>query len=144
MPAGGSNIASEAADRFGDGTAPEAILLTHGHFDHVGGIVHLLQKWPNVPVFAHPMEFPFLTGAIAYPEPDPTVEGGMLAKIEKIYPHEPVQIAERLQPFPADGTVPFLPDWRWFHTPGHSPGHVSFFRESDRVLVAGDAFVTVQ
>jgi glyoxylase-like metal-dependent hydrolase (beta-lactamase superfamily II) len=32
--------------------------------------------------------------------------------------------------------------WRWIHTPGHAPGHVSFFRESDRALIAGDAFVT--
>ena len=31
-----------------------------------------------------------------------------------------------------------------FRSPGHSPGHVSFFRESDRALIAGDAFVTVR
>ncbi|MGZ4788035.1 MAG: MBL fold metallo-hydrolase [Terriglobales bacterium] len=33
--------------------------------------------------------------------------------------------------------------WQLIETPGHSPGHVSFFRESDRVLLAGDAFATV-
>ena len=36
-----------------------------------------------------------------------------------------------------------MPEWLWLSTPGHSPGHVSFFRVSDRTLLAGDAFVTV-
>jgi glyoxylase-like metal-dependent hydrolase (beta-lactamase superfamily II) len=34
--------------------------------------------------------------------------------------------------------------WRWIHTPGHTAGHVSLFRDEDRVLIAGDAFVTTQ
>jgi len=37
-----------------------------------------------------------------------------------------------------------MPGWRWVHTPGHTAGHVSLFRESDRTLIAGDAFVTVK
>jgi glyoxylase-like metal-dependent hydrolase (beta-lactamase superfamily II) len=37
-----------------------------------------------------------------------------------------------------------MPGWRWLHTPGHAPGHVSLFRDSDRVLIAGDAFVTTK
>jgi glyoxylase-like metal-dependent hydrolase (beta-lactamase superfamily II) len=37
-----------------------------------------------------------------------------------------------------------MPGWRWVHTPGHTPGHVSLFRFSDRLLIAGDAFVTVR
>jgi glyoxylase-like metal-dependent hydrolase (beta-lactamase superfamily II) len=44
----------------------------------------------------------------------------------------------------APGTmVPGLPDWEFIATPGHSPGHVSFFRPRDRVLITGDAVVTV-
>ena len=43
---------------------------------------------------------------------------------------------------PEDGSVPGLPGWRWIHTPGHTPGHVSFWREADRLLLVGDAFVT--
>jgi glyoxylase-like metal-dependent hydrolase (beta-lactamase superfamily II) len=37
-----------------------------------------------------------------------------------------------------------MPGWRWIHTPGHTPGHVSFFRDADRTLIAGDAFVTTK
>ena len=35
-----------------------------------------------------------------------------------------------------------MPGWRWMHTPGHSVGHVSLWRDADRSLIVGDAFVT--
>src|SRR4028118_78297 len=35
-----------------------------------------------------------------------------------------------------------MPEWRWIHTPGHTPGHISLWRESDRTIIAGDAFIT--
>lgn len=144
MPNSSNRIIEIAEERYGKGTRPQAIILTHGHFDHVGSIVDLLNEWGNVPVYAHPAEFPFLTGKQAYPDPDPTVQGGMLAKISSIYPHEPIDITQVLRELPADGSIPGMPGWRWVHTPGHSPGHVSLFRESDRFLIAGDAFVTVK
>ena len=141
MPKCGEEIRTGAEARFG--RAPKAILLTHGHFDPVGGIVHLLKHW-NCPVYAHPLEMPFLNGQSAYPEPDPTVEGRLLAKIASIYPNEPIDIAAALQPLPENGAVPGLPDWTWHHAPGHAPGQVAFFRQSDRVLLSADAFITVR
>ena len=47
-----------------------------------------------------------------------------------------------LHPLPDDGTVPGMPGWRWIHTPGHTEGHISLWRESDRAIIAGDAFIT--
>ncbi len=143
MPKSAEKIIKVAEKRFGKNSKPSAILLTHGHFDHTGSIIELIEKW-KVPVYAHPLEFPYLTGENAYPEPDASVEGGTLAKISRVYPHEPITITKALEELPADGSVPGLPDWKWIHTPGHSPGHVSFFRGKDRTLVAGDAFVTVK
>jgi glyoxylase-like metal-dependent hydrolase (beta-lactamase superfamily II) len=143
MPKSGTEIIEVAEARFGKANPPAAILLTHGHFDHIGSIVALAEHW-KAPVYAHPLEFPFLTGAQDYPEPDPTVEGGLLAKIAAYYPNESTDIREVLHPLPVDGTVPELPDWRWIHVPGHAPGQVAFFRNNDRLLLAADAFVTVR
>ena len=143
MPKSGSEILQACEDRFGKGRKPSAIVLTHGHFDHVGSLVYLLEHW-QVPVYAHPLEFPFLTGAQAYPEPDVTVEGGMLAKISSLYPNEPINVSMALRPLPEDGTVPFMPGWRWLPTPGHSPGQVALFRDRDRTLISADAFITVK
>jgi glyoxylase-like metal-dependent hydrolase (beta-lactamase superfamily II) len=141
MPKSAAEIIETAHDRFG--RAPSAIILTHGHFDHIGSIVDLILEW-RVPVYAHPLEAPFLTGAQAYPEPDTSVEGGMLAKISSLYPNEPIDIHEALQALPPDGSVPHLPGWQWVHVPGHSPGQVAFFRESDRLLISADALITVR
>ncbi|GKV68204.1 MBL fold metallo-hydrolase [Sporosarcina sp. NCCP-2716] len=143
MPKSGGKIIEKAEERFGKDRPPEAIVLTHGHFDHIGGIIDILEKW-HVPVYAHPLEHPYLTGSENYPDPDVTVEGGMLAKLSFLFPTDPIVITEFLEGLPEDGTVPPLPGWRWIHTPGHSAGHVSFFRDADRALIAGDAFVTVR
>ncbi|MEX2362880.1 MAG: MBL fold metallo-hydrolase [Balneolaceae bacterium] len=143
MPQSGEEIVSAAAKRFGKGNKPTAILLTHGHFDHVGSLVHLINEW-NIPVYAHPMEFNFMTGQQNYPELDTSVEGGLLAKISGFHPKKPVDIERVLHVLPEDGSVPELPYWKWLHTPGHSPGHVSFYREGDRTLISGDAFITVK
>ncbi|WP_042356126.1 MBL fold metallo-hydrolase [Bacillus rubiinfantis] len=143
MPGSADSIIALTEERFGAGSRPKAIILTHGHFDHVGAIIELIEHW-QVPVYAHELELPFLTGQQQYPAPDPTVEGGAVAKMSPFFPHEPINLGNRVEVLPADGTVPFMPDFRWIHTPGHAPGHVSFFRDLDKTLIAGDAFITVR
>lgn len=137
------DIVKAAEDRFGEGTMPGAIILTHGHFDHVGAFPELWEQWP-VPIHAHPLEMPHLTGKADYPEPDPTVGKGVMALMSFAYPNKANDFGARVQSLPEDGSVPELPGWRWIHTPGHTDGHISLFRESDRLLIAGDAFVTVE
>jgi len=143
MPGCGDELIEAAENRYGKNHPPKAILLTHGHFDHVGSIVSLLKKW-RVPVYAHEFEFPYLTNKKAYPEPDSSVEGGLLAKLSGLYPHEPIDISEFLVRLPTDGSIPEATGWHWIHAPGHSPGQVVFFRKTDRTLLSADAFITVR
>jgi glyoxylase-like metal-dependent hydrolase (beta-lactamase superfamily II) len=134
-------IVRAAEKRFGASSRPAAIIITHGHFDHVGALESLASKW-NVPVYAHPAEFPYLNGTAAYPKPDPSVGGGMMATLSPLYPRGPVNVTEWLRALPADGSVPGMSGWQWIHTPGHTPGQISLWRPTDRTLIAGDAFVT--
>lgn len=143
MPKSADEIISVVEERYGSKSRPKAIILTHGHFDHVGGIIELIERW-DVPVYAHTLEIHFLSGKQNYPEPDPTVNNGLVAKMSPIFPNEAINLGGNLKVLPSDGSVPFMAGFRWIHTPGHSPGHISLFREKDKVLIAGDAFVTVK
>jgi glyoxylase-like metal-dependent hydrolase (beta-lactamase superfamily II) len=143
LASGAAQVLDRAAMRFGRDHLPSAVILTHGHFDHVGALEPLLRVW-DVPVYAHPLELPFLTGKADYPPPDATVGAGLLARISPHYPERGIDLGDRVQPLPATGHVPGMPGWRWVPTPGHTPGHISLFRPIDRVLIAGDAVTTTR
>ena len=131
-------------ERFGErdmGGPPSAIVLTHGHFDHAGNAAALADAW-GVPVYAHAAELPFLTGRSDYPPGDPSM-GGAIAHFSRAFPHAGRDLGDRIRALPDDGSVPGLPDWTHLHTPGHTNGHVSLWRATDAVLIAGDALATM-
>ncbi|MDX2149793.1 MAG: MBL fold metallo-hydrolase [Bryobacteraceae bacterium] len=135
-PGSAAWLRSAAQSCYGD-RPPEAILLTHGHFDHVGAIDELAEDW-DIPIYAHRLEHPYLDGQSDYPPCDPTV-GGFMAQLSRLFPHHGYNFGGRLQPL---GDEP-IAGWKTVASPGHTAGHVSFFREQDRTLIVGDAFVTV-
>lgn len=141
-PKSARQIIEEAENRFGNGAKPEAIILTHAHFDHIGAIFELIEEW-KVPIYAHSLELPYLKGEKNYPIPDNTVDKGLIAKISPLFPVEAIDLGRHIHELPSNGTVPHIEGWRWIHTPGHTEGHISLFREKDRALIVGDAFVTV-
>ncbi|WP_411905519.1 MBL fold metallo-hydrolase [Rhizobium mayense] len=141
LPSSQDRILATAARRFGATSRPAAIIMTHGHIDHAGSVERLAAFW-DVPVYAHPLEHPYLDGRASYPPADPWVGGGSFALMSPLLPRGPSNLGSLLQSLPADGTVPFASEWSWLHTPGHTPGHISLWRESDRTLVAGDAVIT--
>lgn len=130
-----ADFIQETVERhFGRDARPHAIILTHGHFDHVGTVITLANRW-DVRVFCHPLEMPYLTGQREYLAPDPSAEDGVVPLS--------INLGTRVAPLPEDGSVPAMEGWRWIHTPGHADGHVALFRERDRTLIAGDALDTV-
>lgn len=126
-------------------TPPNAIVLTHGHFDHVSAARDLADVW-NVSVYAHPLEAPYLKGQKEYAAPNFAAGGGTMSLLSPLYPRGPFDLGNRLRLFSSDGdsTLAEMPGWEILHTPGHTPGHVSFFRRGDRCLIVGDAFCTTK
>ena len=85
------------------------ILLTHGHYDHVGAVVELEKQ----------------TGAVVYVEPVDTAKPPMfpLPRIGKAYPEDSILRIDELE-------------FHIWHTPGHTPGSVCLY--CDGVLFSGD------
>ncbi|MBV9009090.1 MAG: MBL fold metallo-hydrolase [Verrucomicrobia bacterium] len=141
IPGMAGAVKRAARKRFGENSRPAAIIMTHGHFDHVGALKTLADEW-DAPIYAHLLEQPYLDGRSGYPPPDPTVGGGLMSLTSPMFPPTPIDVGNRLRILSESGEVPEMPGWRWIHTPGHTPGHVSLWRENDRALIVGDAFIT--
>lgn len=103
---------------------PEAILLTHGHFDHICGVVPLLRAYPGIPVYMHPAEQRNLRLAPAYASLFNRMD------IDGNFPTVDLSGGETLHLAGADIQVLF--------TPGHAPGGVCYYIESEKLLLCGD------
>ena len=136
-----NKIIAMAESVFGPGAKPNAIILTHAHSDHTGSLEALLKIW-DVPVYAHELELPYITGKSSYPPPDPTVGGGIMSLLSVLLRIKPINIGSRARAIDLENGISELPEWKIIHTPGHTPGHISLFLPLNTTLIAGDAFVT--
>jgi glyoxylase-like metal-dependent hydrolase (beta-lactamase superfamily II) len=147
-PGRGRLIKAAAESLFGAGTRPEAIVLTHIHPDHSGSALELARMW-DLPVYVHPGEMVLAPGGYL-PEYGNPLDRWLIAPVLRLAPRRAVEASRSRHSLegtarafdPAAG-VPGLPDWQAVPTPGHTQGHVAFFRGTDRVLITGDAILTV-
>jgi glyoxylase-like metal-dependent hydrolase (beta-lactamase superfamily II) len=101
------------------------IILTHAHIDHVGVVVELVNEY-SCPVLAHEESVPML-GALPTQAVMMGIKFGEIPKIDTfIEDEEVIEIGGGLR-------------LRSLYTPGHSPGHLAFYVESEGVVLAGDA-----
>lgn len=103
------------------GVAVQAILNTHGHFDHVGGNAYLANL--NAPLGIHPADRALLE------------EGGGAAWFDVAYVPSPSPTLEL-----TDGKALTFGDLRLevIHTPGHTPGSICLHVPQERALFTGD------
>ena len=141
IPLSETTIKSHAEKFYGANARPAAIVLTHGHFDHAGAALALANYW-DVPIYAHHLEMPYLTGKSDFAPQDPSV-GGAIAQMSRLFPHGGYDFGSRIYPLPENGEIKEMRGWRAVHTPGHTAGHISLFREADKTLLAGDALATM-
>lgn len=144
-------IQQAAEALFGPDARPTAILLTHDHPDHEGAALALARSWA-CPVYMHRDELPVavrdFSWMLAHAMPLdrwvalPLMRAVGRTRREAVFARSTLR--EVAHAFPPESGVPGLPDWNCIPTPGHTPGHVSYFRPIDRVLVTGDAVVTLK
>lgn len=123
-------------------------LVTHMHIDHLG-LAARVRAAAGAPLLMGRLDAERAAHADAHPEEEAKYRRALLR--ENGAPAETVAL-QRAAPNPllafaaADVTldgegraVPGAAEWSWLATPGHTAGHVSLFRSSDRTLIAGDA-----
>jgi glyoxylase-like metal-dependent hydrolase (beta-lactamase superfamily II) len=110
-----------------------AIALTHAHGDHVGSAKRLHDEL-GIPVWVGAADRAATeSGKALKKDPFNKPVVSTIAGLMGDFPAVPVQrVLTEGDELTAGFTV--------LDTPGHSPGHVSFWRESDRVLICGDVF----
>ena len=103
--------------------APIAILLTHGHFDHIAAVDQLREHY-QIPVSIHAAEKEWLMS--------PNLNSSSYFPLGEVV-LKPADHLIELGNSWFDGF-----DFNVIHTPGHSPGGVTFIFENEATIISGD------
>jgi len=107
------------------------VALTHCHPDHQGAAKAVCERF-EVPLACHELDRSAMEGRTSM-----VPDGPMIRISSKLFSGPPHKVDRVLQ----DGEM--VGPLRVIHAPGHTPGHCMFFREEDRLLIAGDAVLNM-
>jgi len=126
------------------------VFLTHHDFDHIGGLPELLSgSYQKIQVYAHPLEQPYIEGKKPSIKSDPDIRAQMQRNLPSGQTLGPVRSLENPPKAPvdvllADGQqLDFGGGITVIHMPGHTPGHLSYYLNDSKTLVAGDAMIAM-
>ncbi|HMW44671.1 MAG TPA: MBL fold metallo-hydrolase, partial [Solirubrobacterales bacterium] len=128
---GAEKTVDRLLDALGD-EVPQAILLTHIHFDHAGATGRLVEKFPEVEVWVHESGAPHMI--------DPE---RLVSSARKVFGQHFDAMWGEVVPVP-DANIRTLKGgesdgpWRVQYTPGHAKHHVCYFHEPSRTAFTGD------
>jgi glyoxylase-like metal-dependent hydrolase (beta-lactamase superfamily II) len=126
-----------AVSRATGGAGVRQVLLTHGHYDHAGGLAALRLAW-NPAILCHVDEMPFVAGEASYADVPARTYHYWLGRFF-------------LQDLPWGQTVArglergqSVEGMAVIHLPGHSPGHIGFLHPLDQAMICGDTVMTLR